>query len=103
MRAIFSVLIIVTLAGCNAEQYQSLNIAVYPSVKRCMIAEKLMQCEQLPAYLRDTLKIAANRDITISYAGTETVEKGDTSIEQIGELIKAAGYQKVRAVRYEMK
>jgi hypothetical protein len=44
-----------------------------------------------------------SRDITVSYAGTETVEKGDTSIEQIADVIKATGFKNVRAVRYEMK
>jgi hypothetical protein len=91
------------LAACNAEQYEPINIAVYPSVKVCAIEEQPLDCAKTAVYLRDTLKASAGREITVSYAGTETVEKGDTSVEQIAELIKAAGYKNVRAVRYEMK
>jgi len=91
------------LSACNAEQYETINIAVHPSIKVCSIKETPMACEKLGVYLRDTMKVGVNRDITVSYAGTETVAKGDTSVEQIAELVKSTGYKQVRAVRYEMK
>jgi len=104
MRAIFWACAgLATLAACDTSQYEPINIAVYPSVKRCAIKETPLDCQKLAAYLRDTLKARAGRDITVSYAGTETVEKGDTSVDQIADLLKAAGYTNVRAVRYEMK
>jgi hypothetical protein len=104
MRANFLLLLAaVALSACDTEKHQPVNIAVHPSIKVCSIDETPMACEKLGAYLRDTMKVAANREITVSYAGTESVEKGDTSVEQIAELIKATGYKNVRAVRYDMK
>jgi hypothetical protein len=103
MYALLAILLTLALAACNVEQYEPINIAVYPSTKRCAIKDVPMACETLGPYLRDTLKASVSRDITVSYAGTETVEKGDTSIEQIADVIKATGYKNVRAVRYEMK
>lgn len=91
------------LTGCNVEQYEPINVAVYPSLKICSIKETPVDCAKVGPYIRDVMKAAANRDVTVSYAGSETVEKGDTSIEQIGDLIKATGYKNVRVVRYEMK
>jgi hypothetical protein len=93
----------VLLGGCNVEQYEPINVAVYPSMKICSIKETPVDCAKVGPYIRDVLKAAANRDVTVSYAGTETVEKGDTSVEQIGERIKATGYKNVRVIRYEMK
>ena len=104
MRAIYTMLFTAAaLCACDLEKSQSVNIAVHPSIKVCSIDETPMACEKLGVYLRDTMKVAASRDITVSYAGTETVQKGDTSVEQIAALIKATGYKNVRAVRYEMK
>ncbi len=104
MRATSIIALAVTLlSACNLEQHEAINIAVYPSMKICMIKDTPLDCAKLGVYLRDTLKAKAGRDITVSYAGTETVEKGDTSIEQIAALIKASGYTNVRAIRYEMK
>ena len=103
MRTIILAMLLATIAACQVEQYEPINIAVYPSVKRCMIKETVMECEKLPGYLRDLLKAGADREITVSYAGSETVEKGDTSVDQIADLIKASGYKNVRAIRYDMK
>lgn len=91
------------VAGCNVEQYEPINVAVYPSLKVCTIKEAPVDCAKVGPYIRDVLKAPANRDVTVSYAGTETVEKGDTSIDQIGALIKSTGYKNVRIIRYEMK
>ncbi|HYM35179.1 MAG TPA: hypothetical protein VET48_07245 [Steroidobacteraceae bacterium] len=68
-----------------------------------MIKDKALDCGKVGAYLRDVLKAKANREISVSYAGTESAPKGDTSLEQIVDLIKATGYTNARAVRYDMK
>ncbi len=104
MRAISIVIVAaVALTACDAEQFRPINIAVYPSHKMCAIKDTPIACEKLTVYLHDVLKASKTREITVSYAGTETVEKGDTSIEQIAELIRTAGYTNVRAVRFDMK
>jgi hypothetical protein len=91
------------LSGCNVDQYEPINVAVYPSLKVCSIKETPVDCAKVGPYIRDVMKAPANRDVTVSYAGSETVEKGDTSVDQIGDLIKATGYKNVRVVRYDMK
>jgi hypothetical protein len=91
------------LAACNTEQYETIYVAVYPSTKSCAIKDKPLDCGKIGEYLRDALKATANREIAISYVGTETAPQGDTSLEQIADLIKKVGYRNVRVVRYDMK
>ena len=89
-------------SACNTEQYQPINIAVYPSTMSCAIKEQPLDCTKLPEYLRDTLKAAPNREITVSYAGTEMPKPEDKSVDRIGELIRKAGYTDVKVVRFDL-
>jgi hypothetical protein len=90
------------LAACNTEQYEPIHIAVYVSTKSCAIKEVPLACEQLPQYLKETLKVKPDREITVSVAGTEDVSKEDKTIDRIAELIRAAGFTDVKAVRFQI-
>ena len=91
---------ILTAAGCNTEQYEPINIAVYPSTMSCAVKDVPLDCTQLGAYLRDTLKVTVNREITVSFAGSEVVKPEDKSVERIADVIRKAGYTNVRVVRF---
>ena len=103
MRSIFIASFAVLLAACNVEQYEPIAVAVYPSTKTCTIKDKPLDCGKMADYVRDTLKAKADREISVSYAGSEAVPKDDTSLEQIAALIKTAGYVNVRVIRFDMK
>ena len=104
MRTLFIALAsLAILTACDVSKFEPINIAVHPSLKICTIKETPMPCEKLGDYLRDTMKAPATREVTVSYAGTESVAKDDTSVEQIADLLKNVGYKNVRAIRYDMK
>ena len=103
MRKTAFILSTATLAACNAEQYEPIFVAVYPSTKACTIKDVPVHCDTIGQYLRDKLKVGASREIVVSFAGSETIAKDDTSIDQIAELIKKSGYKNARAARYDMK
>ena len=101
-RVLCLTLIAAGLFGCDTEQYQPINIAVYPSTMSCAIKDQPLDCTKLPEYLVNTLKAHANRAITVSYAGTEKPKPDDQSIERIAELIRKSGYTDVRVVRFDL-
>src|SRR5689334_808368 len=103
MRPVAILVFFAVFAACNTEKDESINIAVYPSTKACTIKDKPIDCGTLGAYIRDEMKATAGRLITVSYAGTATASKDDTSLEQIAALIKETGYSNVRVIRYDMK
>jgi biopolymer transport protein ExbD len=88
------------LAACNTEQYEPIYVAVYVSTKSCAIKEVPLDCQQLPQYLKETLKAKPDRVITVSLAGTEEVKKEDETVDRVAELIRSAGFTDVRAVRF---
>ena len=90
------------LSACNTERYEPINIAVYPSTMSCAIKDQGLDCTKLPEYLRDTLKATVNREITVSYAGSETVAREDKSVERIADLIRKIGYTNVRVIRFDL-
>jgi hypothetical protein len=96
--------IVFIATSCGVNQETPLSVVVYPAVKRCTVvqAEKELEveCTQLGAYLRDTLKISVGRQINVSFSGAESVPKEDTSIDRIAEVIRAAGFKDVRAYRF---
>ncbi len=92
--------VMMTLAACNLEHDTPVSVVVYPTIKRCAIKEQPVDCGQLGIYLRDTLKIDANRRVDVSVAGTDPISKDDKSIDRIADLIRAAGYKDVRALRF---
>ena len=89
-------------AGCNAEQYEPINVAVYPSTMSCAIEDKPLDCTQLGIYIRDTLKAAPDREITVSFAGTEKTSPDDKSVDRIAEVIRKAGFTNVRVIRFDL-
>jgi hypothetical protein len=103
MRTLSIALCFLTLAACNAERFEPVHIAVYPSTMSCAIKDTPLDCSQLPDYLANTLKVTANREITVSFAGTEEVPKEDKSIDRIAELIRKAGYKNVNVYRFGLK
>jgi hypothetical protein len=98
----FGLFVVAAVAACNTEQYQPINIAVYPSTMSCAIKEQSLDCTKLPEYLVETVKATANREITVSYAGTEKPTANDKSIERIAELIRKAGYTDVKVIRFDL-
>jgi hypothetical protein len=90
------------LYACNTEQYQPINIAVYPSTRSCTIKDYVLDCSTLPEYLVNTVKAHAGREITVSYAGTEKPSPEDKSLERIAELIQKAGFKDVKVIRFDM-
>jgi hypothetical protein len=90
--------------ACGVNQEVPLSVVVYPSVKRCTVVqhdkEQEVECAQLGVYLRDTLKINAGRQINVSFSGSDTVPKEDSSIDRVAELIRASGFKDVRAYRF---
>jgi 5-deoxy-D-glucuronate isomerase len=90
------------LSACNTEQYEPIHIAVYVSTKSCSIKEVPLDCQQLPQYLKETLKVKPDREITVSVTGTEDVSKEDQTIDRIAEYIRANGFTDVKAVRFQL-
>jgi hypothetical protein len=92
------------VTGCGVNQEKALSVVVYPSVKRCTVVqqekEQAVECTQLGVYLRDTLKISAGRRINVSFSGSDSVPKEDSSIDRVAELIRASGFTDVRAYRF---
>jgi hypothetical protein len=90
------------LSACNTEQYEPIYVAVYVGTKSCAIKDVPLDCKQLPEYLRDTLKVKPDREITVSTTGTEEVSKEDQTIDRIAEYIRANGFSNVKAVRFQL-
>lgn len=95
---------LIAVAGCQPPSEATVTIAVYPAAGRCAIwreqGELAVPCEQLVAYLRDTLKASNERDIAVSLTGADDVSKEDRSVDAIAEQLRTAGFKHVRAVRF---
>ncbi len=93
-----------SVAACNVNQELPLTVVVYPTVKRCTVVqqdkEQEVDCAQLGVYLWDTLKINVERQINVSFSGSDAVSKEDKSIDRVAELIRASGFKDVRAFRF---
>jgi hypothetical protein len=95
-------------AACKPLPSSTVIVVVHPAQGRCGIwsedkeQEQPVDCRQLGSYLRDTLKVSADRDISVSLTGAEDVPKEDTSIDIIAAQIRTAGYKKVRTARFAM-
>jgi hypothetical protein len=98
----FAAAIAVTACGINQEM--PISVVVYPAVKRCTVVqqekEQEVECMQLGVYLRDTVKVNAERQINVSFSGSDSVPKEDPSIDRVAELIRASGFKDVRAYRF---
>jgi hypothetical protein len=93
-----------TVTSCGVNQESPLSVVVYPTAQRCTVVQQEkelpVECAQLGAYLRDTLKINAGRRINVSFSGAESVPKEDASIDRVAELIRESGFKDVRAYRF---
>ena len=91
------------LAGCKQPEPDYTTVAVYPSKQQCGVNEQMMPCQDVAAYLRDTLKIKPERQVIVSSVGIDPLPKEDQSLEKIAETITAAGFKDVRTARFDMK
>jgi hypothetical protein len=88
-------------AGCKQPEPDYTIVAVYPSTQRCGVNEQMMTCGEVAAYLRDTLKLKPERQVTVSSVGIDPLPKEDQSLEKIAETITAAGFKDVRTARFD--
>ena len=107
MRAAIVLLTATLIVACDVNQELPITVVVYPSEKRCTVKqdekETPVDCAQLGAYLRDTLKIASKRQVDVSTSASENVPKEDQSIDRIAEVIRASGFTDVRVWRFGMQ
>jgi hypothetical protein len=102
-KATFFAFAVTNLAACNLEDQGMVTVAVYPTTKRCTIKEIEVDCAQVGEYLRDTLKIAPERQIAVSFTGMDPGSEDDKSIDRIADVVRAAGFKDVRTPRIDMK
>ncbi len=97
------VLLPVMLAGCKQPEPDYTTVAVYPTTQQCGVNEQMMTCDKVAAYLHDTLKIKAERQVIVSSVGIDPLPKEDQSLEKIAETITAVGFKDVRTARFDVK
>lgn len=101
--AIATVVSLLGLSACKEPKPDYTTVAVYPSKQKCGVEEKMMDCGEVAVYLRDSLKLGANRLIYVSSVGGDPLPKEDTSLEKIAATITAIGYKDVRTARFDLK
>jgi hypothetical protein len=80
------------LAGCSDDSSgPQLVIELTPVEGECTVRAARMNCEEVPAYLRDALKLPSNTFIAVSSGKTERVN----ALAPIMGALNAAGYTSV--------
>lgn len=95
------VLFLCTLTGCKVEEQEAITVAVYPTTQQCAIKEQAVDCAQVGAYLRDALKIKPERQVVISFTGSDSGSKEDPILNDIAAEVRAAGFKDVRTARFD--
>ena len=95
--------LIILLSGCDVSKFEPVTVAVYPSTQKCSIQEQPVDCEQVGTYLRDTLKISLEREIDVSYTGADQPNKNDVMVDQVANVVRAAGFKNVLAARFDIR
>jgi hypothetical protein len=95
--------LLLILVSCKDPEPDYTTVAVYPTTQQCGINEQMMTCDQVAAYLRDTLKIKPTRQVIVSSVGIDPLPKDDLSLEKIAETITAVGFKDVRTARFDVK
>lgn len=90
------------LTGCQPPPKEVI-VAVYASTLACVINDKPIRCEETAIYLRDTLKIPANRRIYISAVSSDPVPKDNPLLDRIAEGVRKVGYTDVRTSNFDFK
>ncbi len=99
-----SFLALLSLAGCDMSKYEPVTVAVYPSTHSCSIEDKKLDCEQVGSYLHDTMKVDVSRHIDVSYTGSDPpASKDDPMVDQVANIVRAAGYKDVNAARFDLQ
>jgi len=89
-------------AGCDMSKYEPVTVAVYPSTHKCAIHDQPVDCEQAGTYLHDTLKVEFDHQIDVSYTGADQPPKDDPMVDQVANTVRASGFTKVNAARFDM-
>jgi len=92
-----------TLSGCKEPPPDYTTVAVYPTAQRCGVDKQMMVCDDIAAYLRDTLKLKPERQIVVSSVGSDPLPKDDPSLNLIAATITAAGFKDVRTARFDLQ
>ena len=95
--------VLLVLAGCKQPETDYTTVAVYPSQRQCGIDDKMMPCQEVAAYLRDTLKLPPEHQVVVSSVGIDPLPKEDNLLDKIAETISAAGFHDVRTARFDLK
>jgi predicted Zn-dependent protease len=96
------VALMILLTGCDMSKYEPVTVAVYPSTHKCSIKEQPIDCEQVGNYLRDTLKVEPDHQIDVSYTGADQPNKNDVMVDQVANTVRASGFTKVNAARFDI-
>jgi hypothetical protein len=98
------VTLIVALTGCDMSKFEPVTIAVYPSTHSCSINDTKLDCEKVGDYLRDTIKVSLDHHVDVSYTGSDPPSsKDDPMVDQVANLVRAAGYKDVNAARFDLR
>ena len=91
------------LTGCDMSRFEPITIAVYPSTHSCSINDTKVDCEKAGDYLRDTMKVALDHHVDVSYTGSDPpASKDDPMVDQVANTVRAAGYKDVNAARFDL-
>jgi hypothetical protein len=102
MKQYAAALIVITLAGCNTEQYQPITVAVYPNLEKCVIQEHTLPCPEVGAHLRDKLSIKLDRQIDVSMYRMDK-SHNETDVEKVAIIVRAAGFTDVKVWRFSFE
>lgn len=78
-------------------------MVVYQTTQRCTIKDQPVDCAQVAAYLRDTLKIKPERQVVVSFTGADSGSKEDPILDAVAAEVRTAGFKDVRTARFDFK
>lgn len=91
------------LAGCKQSESGYTTVAVYPTAQQCGVNEQRLACDQVAAYLRNTLKLQSGQPIIVSSVGSDPLPKEDPSLDRIAATLTAADFKDVRTARFDLR
>jgi len=93
-------LLLCSLTACKIDEQEAVTVVVYRSTQQCTVKEKPVDCAQVGTYLRDTLKLKPERQIAVSFTGSDPGSKEDPILDTVASIVRAAGFKDVRAIRF---
>lgn len=86
--------------GCEVAEQESITVAVYPTAQGCVVKEQPVDCRRVGVYLRDTLKIKFDRQVMVSFTGSDPGSKDAPLLDRIAAEVRAVGFKDVRTARF---